>query len=347
MKSLLMHGSCLCIIAQALSVCTDLACCVGPSHAMGCVLIGEASQTARQNGTMTEAVTLPKSRGVAQEIMVVEGLLDPSLMPELKGMVQALCEDLPELVEEHKERNLSCTLAESDLAAEKWYEGGISDIVLFLQAAPWLQAEFPQWHLWKCDMLRGWIANGTCARWCQPQHATDHYKRLVSMLGQTHHDFQPLLGAAPPVWPTEPTQGSDIDDMDAALPGEETAAASALVSMNTPAPAAAPRPAAAVLEAEISLLAQGDLHRRHRRNQEDDWKKKRLAAVKRLNKVNTGGRQTQPQSWTLQYYMLEWHEREWRLQPLQHATLLRDSQKLCHQSSQSDKKATPKSGSVS
>ncbi|KAL0019811.1 hypothetical protein WJX77_007008 [Trebouxia sp. C0004] len=169
MKSLLMHGSCLCIIAQALSVCTDLACCVGPSHAMGCVLIGEASQTARQNGTMTEAVTLPKSRGVAQEIMVVEGLLDPSLMPELKGMVQALCEDLPELVEEHKERNLSCTLAESDLAAEKWYEGGISDIVLFLQAAPWLQAEFPQWHLWKCDMLRGWIANGTCARWCQVQ----------------------------------------------------------------------------------------------------------------------------------------------------------------------------------
>ncbi|KAL0019807.1 hypothetical protein WJX77_007008 [Trebouxia sp. C0004] len=54
--------------------------------------------------------------------------------------------------------------------------------------------------------------------------------------------------------------------------------------------------------------SQGDLHRRHRRNQEDDWKKKRLAAVKRLNKVNTGGRQTQPQSWTLQYYMLEWHE---------------------------------------
>ena len=44
--------------------------------------------------------------------------------------------------------------------------------------------------------------------------------------------------------------------MEAALPGEETAAASALVSMNTSAPAAAPRPAAAVLEAEISVLAQ-------------------------------------------------------------------------------------------
>ena len=26
------------------------------------------------------------------------------------------------------------------------------------------------------------------------------------MLGETRHDFQPLLGAAPPVWPTEPTQ---------------------------------------------------------------------------------------------------------------------------------------------
>ncbi len=43
--------------------------------------------------------------------------------------------------------------------------------------------------------------------------------------------------------------------MEAALPVEETAAASALVSMNT-SPAAAPRPAAAVLEAEVPLLAQ-------------------------------------------------------------------------------------------
>jgi hypothetical protein len=60
-------------------------------------------------------------------------------------------------------------------------------------------------------------------------------------------------------------------------------------------------------------------YKRHSCNQEDDWEKRRLAAVKRLNKFNTGGRQTQPQPWTLQYYMLEWHEREWRLQPLQNA----------------------------
>lgn len=59
-------------------------------------------------------------------------------------------------------------------------------------------------------------------------------------------------------------------------------------------------------------------YRRHSRNQEDDWEKRRLAAVERLNKSNTGGRQTQPQPWTLQYYMLEWHEHEWRLKPLQH-----------------------------
>ncbi len=59
-------------------------------------------------------------------------------------------------------------------------------------------------------------------------------------------------------------------------------------------------------------------YRRHRRNQEDDWEKRRLAAVKRLNKSNAGGRQTQPQPWTLQYYMLEWHEHEWKLKPLQH-----------------------------
>ena len=43
--------------------------------------------------------------------------------------------------------------------------------------------------------------------------------------------------------------------MEAALPGEEIAAASALVSMNT-SPAAAPRPAALVLEAEVPLPAQ-------------------------------------------------------------------------------------------
>lgn len=30
-------------------------------------------------------------------------------------------------------------------------------------------------------------------------------QRLVTMLGETRHDFQPLLDAAP-VWPTEPTQ---------------------------------------------------------------------------------------------------------------------------------------------
>ena len=60
-------------------------------------------------------------------------------------------------------------------------------------------------------------------------------------------------------------------------------------------------------------------YRRHSRNQEDDSEKRRLAAVKQLNKSITGGRQIQPQSGTLQYYMLEWREREWRLQPLQHA----------------------------
>ncbi|KAL0027795.1 hypothetical protein WJX77_006205 [Trebouxia sp. C0004] len=50
-------------------------------------------------------------------------------------------------------------------------------------------------------------------------------------------------------------EGSHSDDMEAALPAEETAAASALVSMNT-SPAASPRPAAAVLEAEVPLPAQ-------------------------------------------------------------------------------------------
>jgi hypothetical protein len=59
-------------------------------------------------------------------------------------------------------------------------------------------------------------------------------------------------------------------------------------------------------------------YRRHSRNQKDDWEKRRLAAVKRLNKSITWGRQVQPQLWTLQYYMLEWHEHEWRLKPLQH-----------------------------
>lgn len=44
-------------------------------------------------------------------------------------------------------------------------------------------------------------------------------------------------------------------DMAAGLPTAETAAASALVCMNT-SPASAPRPAAAVLEAEVPLPAQ-------------------------------------------------------------------------------------------
>ena len=46
--------------------------------------------------------------GSRAHYMVVEGLLDPSLMPEFKGMVQALCEDLPELLEEHKEARHGC-----------------------------------------------------------------------------------------------------------------------------------------------------------------------------------------------------------------------------------------------
>ncbi|KAL0045046.1 hypothetical protein WJX82_006244 [Trebouxia sp. C0006] len=75
---------------------------------------------------------------------------------------------------------------------------------------------------------------------------------LVMEIAALQH--QPLLGAAPPVWPTEPTQGSDSDDMEAALPGEETAAASALVPMNTS--PAAPRPDGPVSEAEVSVLAQ-------------------------------------------------------------------------------------------
>ncbi len=45
------------------------------------------------------------------------------------------------------------------------------------------------------------------------------------------------------------------DDMEAAAPGEETAAASALLSMNTNL-AAVPRPAAAALEAGVPLPAQ-------------------------------------------------------------------------------------------
>ena len=49
-----------------------------------------------------------------------------------------------------------------------------------------------------------------------------------------------------------------------------------------------------------------------------DWEKKRLATVKRLNKVNVKGRCVQPQGWTLQDYLLEWHEPEWRLQSLQY-----------------------------
>ena len=63
----------------------------------------------------------------------------------------------------------------------------------------------------------------------------------------------------------------------------------------------------------------GMQYRRHSRNREDGWEKRSLAAFKRLNKSVTGGRQVQPQLWTLQYYMLEWHEHEWRLQSLQHA----------------------------
>ncbi len=46
--------------------------------------------------------------GSRDHYMVVEGLLDPSLMPESKGMVQALCEDLPELLEEHRQARHGC-----------------------------------------------------------------------------------------------------------------------------------------------------------------------------------------------------------------------------------------------
>ncbi len=41
--------------------------------------------------------------GSREHYMIVEGLLDPSIMPEFKGIVQALCEDLPDLLEEHKQ----------------------------------------------------------------------------------------------------------------------------------------------------------------------------------------------------------------------------------------------------
>ena len=46
-----------------------------------------------------------------------------------------------------------------------------------------------------------------------------------------------------------------------------------------------------------------------------DWEKKRWATVKRLNKVNVKGRCVQPQGWTLQHYLLEWHEPEWTHDP--------------------------------
>ena len=51
----------------------------------------------------------------------------------------------------------------------------------------------------------------------------------------------------------------------------------------------------------FSLLVttmSGMHYRRHSRNQEDDWERRRLAAAKRLNKSVTGGRQIQPQRWT-------------------------------------------------
>jgi hypothetical protein len=62
---------------------------------------------------MTEGTDLAKFAGfgLRDHYMDVEGLLDPSLMPEFKGMVQALCEDLPDLLEEHKQaRHGCCTL---------------------------------------------------------------------------------------------------------------------------------------------------------------------------------------------------------------------------------------------
>ncbi len=48
----------------------------------------------------------------------------------------------------------------------------------------------------------------------------------------------------------------------------------------------------------------------------DDWEKRRLAIVKRWNKLNAEGKHGKPQQWTLQHYLLEWHEPEWKLQPL-------------------------------
>lgn len=59
------------------------------------------------------------------------------------------------------------------------------------------------------------------------------------------------------------------------------------------------------------------IHCRQQLDNPKDWEKKRLATVKRLNKINVRGRCVQPQGWTLQYYLLEWREPEWRLKSLQ------------------------------
>lgn len=49
------------------------------------------------------ATKLAQFAGSGSKEHYIEGLLDPSVMPEFKGMVQALCEDLPDLLEEHKQ----------------------------------------------------------------------------------------------------------------------------------------------------------------------------------------------------------------------------------------------------
>ena len=73
----------------------------------------------------------------------------------------------------------------------------------------------------------------------------------------------------------------------------------------------------AATAAAFSLLVSTMPYRDSHRNGKDSWEKKRMHAVKRLNRsIQTSSRPTQPHPWTLQYYLLEWCEFEWHLQSL-------------------------------
>lgn len=46
--------------------------------------------------------------GVRSAYVIVEGLLDPSLMPEYRDMVMAFYADIPEMLESHKQVHMTC-----------------------------------------------------------------------------------------------------------------------------------------------------------------------------------------------------------------------------------------------